>query len=98
LLTAIIIKDANLCQLDRKKIKYYFVNKFLKGEKINYVSDWFINWLCYANAGLLNKGNIWCFDYAISHLQSEARIVEIGSFCGLSTNIITYLKLKPGGK
>ncbi|RAM49640.1 MAG: hypothetical protein C6Y22_21395 [Hapalosiphonaceae cyanobacterium JJU2] len=45
---------------------------------------------------MLHQGNIWCFDYAISHLPSEAPIVEIGSFCGLSTNVITYLKQKYG--
>jgi hypothetical protein len=59
-------------------------------------ADDFIKYLWMANAGALNLGNIWCFDYAVSHLSSSAPIVEIGSFCGLSANIITYLKLKYG--
>ncbi|WP_346016674.1 class I SAM-dependent methyltransferase [Chroococcidiopsis sp. CCMEE 29] len=32
----------------------------------------------------------------MSHLPSKAPILEIGSFCGLSTNVITYLKKKHG--
>jgi len=50
----------------------------------------FINWLRFANAGMLSGGNILCFDYAIKHLPSENPIVEIGSFCGLSTNVISF--------
>jgi hypothetical protein len=41
---------------------------------------------------MLNAGNIACFDYAIRNLPSSAPIVEIGSFCGLSTNVISYYK------
>lgn len=57
-------------------------------------SDEYIKKLCYVNAGFLNIGNIWCFDYAISNLPSHNPIIEIGSFCGLSANVITYLKLR----
>ncbi|MFX0136845.1 MAG: class I SAM-dependent methyltransferase [Candidatus Hodarchaeota archaeon] len=39
-----------------------------------------------------NPGNLYCFNYAIGHLPSEAPIIEIGSFCGLSTNMLTYYK------
>lgn len=52
--------------------------------------DSFINWLRFANAGILNKGNIYCFQYVAERLPSESPIVEIGSFCGLSTNVISY--------
>jgi len=52
----------------------------------------YLNWLTFANAGMLTRGNVWCMDYAIRNLRSESSILEIGSFCGLSTNIITYLK------
>jgi len=54
------------------------------------ISDNYINWLCFANAGILHRGNLYCFDYAIKNLVSNNPIVEIGSFCGLSTNSITY--------
>lgn len=58
----------------------------------------YIKWLSLANAGMLGVGNVFCFDYAIKHLPSNAPIVEIGSFCGLSTNVMTYLKEKHGVK
>jgi len=56
------------------------------------ISNHFVNGLCYANSGMLERGNLWCFDHAIRNLPSEAPIVEIGSFCGLSTNLLTYYK------
>jgi hypothetical protein len=56
--------------------------------------DKFISWLRFANAGMLHPGNIHCFDHAIKHLPSEAPILEIGSFCGLSTNVINHLMRK----
>lgn len=52
----------------------------------------YMDWLTFANAGMLTRGNVYCFDYAIRNLPSTSPIVEIGSFCGLSTNMITYLK------
>ena len=52
----------------------------------------YLSWLTYANAGMMDRGNVACFDYAIRNLPSTAPIVEIGSFCGLSTNAITHLK------
>lgn len=62
-------------------------------EKI-FKNDEFITKIRYANAGALNMGNVLCFDYAFSRLPSEAPIIEIGSLCGLSANVITYLKFK----
>jgi hypothetical protein len=52
----------------------------------------YLSWLTLANAGMLDRGNVACFDYAIRNLPSKAPILEIGSFCGLSTNVLTYLK------
>jgi len=54
----------------------------------------YLSWLTFANAGMLERGNVWCMDYALRNLPSEAPILEIGSFCGLSANVITYLKEK----
>lgn len=54
----------------------------------------YMSWLTFANAGMLVRGNVDCFDYAIRHLPTAAPMVEIGSFCGLSTNMLTYLKEK----
>jgi hypothetical protein len=58
------------------------------------ISNEYINWLCFANAGILDRGNLYCFDYALQNLPSHHPVVEIGSFCGLSTNIITYYLTK----
>jgi predicted O-methyltransferase YrrM len=56
------------------------------------ISDAFVGWLCYANPGMLNRGNLHCFDHAIKNLPSNDPLLEIGSFCGLSTNLLTYYK------
>ena len=58
------------------------------------IDDDYLKWLLFANAGMIDKGNIYAFDYAIKRLPSENPIVEIGSFCGLSTNILSYLLKK----
>ena len=54
----------------------------------------YITWLSFANAGMLERGNVDAFDFVIQNLPSLAPMVEIGSFCGLSTNVITCLKEK----
>jgi SAM-dependent methyltransferase len=56
------------------------------------ISDEYVNWVYFANAGMLDRGNLYALDYALDHLPSQAPILEIGSFCGLSTNLITYYK------
>ena len=61
------------------------------------ISDEYINWLTFANAGMLAKGNIYAMKYAIKNLPSTHPVLEIGSFCGLSTNVIGYL-LQANGK
>jgi len=58
--------------------------------------DEFIRWLRYANAGMLEPGNVWSMDYVIRHLPSRHPLVEIGSFAGLSTNVICHLLRKHG--
>ncbi|MGL4497912.1 MAG: class I SAM-dependent methyltransferase [Planktothrix sp.] len=55
------------------------------------ISDKYIKWLTFANAGMLHKGNIYSMRFAIEHLPSESPVLEIGSFCGLSTNVMIYL-------
>jgi predicted O-methyltransferase YrrM len=60
------------------------------------ISDNYIRWLCYANAGMLYRGNLYCFDYATKNLVSVNPILEIGSFLGLSTNAIAYYLRKNG--
>jgi hypothetical protein len=61
-----------------------------KGPEPKFVVDEFIPWMRFANAGMLMDGNIESMEYAIQHLPSENPVVEIGSFCGLSTNLINF--------
>lgn len=61
-------------------------------------SSEYTRWLYYAVPGMTHKGNLYCIDYAIQHLPSSAPLLEIGSFSGLSTNLITYFKLKRNRK
>lgn len=56
------------------------------------IADEYVEWLTFANAGMLVRGNLACFDYAMANLPSDAPMLEIGSFCGLSTNLIGYYK------
>jgi len=58
------------------------------------VSDEYLEWLCFANAGMLDKGNLQLIDTAMKQLPSAAPILEIGSFCGLSANVLTHYKRK----
>ena len=60
------------------------------------LDDEFVRWLGYANAGMLKPGNAWSMDYAIRHLPSGHPLVEIGSFAGLSANVICHLLRKHG--
>lgn len=69
-----------------KKIAHYIGTKPIK--KVSH--DEFISWLRFANAGMLNEGNIYCIEYAVENLPSENPVIEIGSFCGLSTNLINF--------
>lgn len=59
--------------------------------------DPFVQWLLFVNAGMFNPGNLYCFEYAIDHLPTDGPVLEIGSFCGLSTNLISYV-LRKGGR
>lgn len=59
-------------------------------------SDEYVNWLCMALGGWLRPGhgNLAAFDHAIRHMPAGGAVVEVGSFLGLSTNIIAYLLIK----
>jgi len=61
-------------------------------EQTQLVQDEYLTWLSYANPGMLEEGNQYLIDYAIRRLSTAAPILEIGSFCGLSTNVITHFK------
>lgn len=58
------------------------------------ISDEFANWLCWAVPGMQDRGNLYCFDYAIKRLPSQAPMIEVGSWSGLSTNFLNYYRLR----
>ncbi len=70
-------------------VKKIFIG--LQNIRVHTINDEYIRWLTYANAGMINKGNIYAMQYAIERISSQNPIIEIGSFCGLSTNIMSYL-------
>jgi len=48
--------------------------------------------------GMLHEGNIYLMDYAIQHMPSDGIVFEIGSYAGLSTNVMLHLLEKHGKK
>ena len=78
-----------------KRVRYYIKKGiyFLINRPIH-IHEPYINIIRSANAGWVVEGHLYCFDYAISRLPSDAPILEIGAYCGLSTNVITYFKKK----
>ncbi|MGH9682016.1 MAG: class I SAM-dependent methyltransferase [Candidatus Acidiferrales bacterium] len=87
-----------------RSVRNLFVRAFLKaaftlspcGPARADIGDDFIKWLCFANAGMLDKGNLYLIDQAMRQIPSMAPIVEIGSFCGLSANVLTHYKRRYG--
>lgn len=43
---------------------------------------------------MLHPGNIYAMKYAIDHLPGDEPVIEIGSFSGLSANVISYFLRK----
>jgi len=47
-------------------------------------------WMGFIDPGMLDSGNIELFSYCLNRLPSNAPLVEIGSFAGLSLNHLIY--------
>ena len=60
------------------------------------LESFYLDYLRYATPGMCVPGNIYVFDKVIRELASPLPILEIGSWCGQSANIITYLLAKHG--
>ena len=58
--------------------------------------DEYIRWLVVINPGLMHPGNFYLFEYVVRNLNIRYPALEIGSFCGLSTNAILYFLRKHG--
>ena len=70
---------------------YHLARDWLRRRSLD---DEFVRWLGYANAGMLKPGNAWNMDFAVRHLPSAGALVEIGSFAGLSANVLCHLLRK----
>jgi len=54
-------------------------------------ADVFLAWTRFAVPGMLTQGNVDAMDYAVANMPTGLPILEIGSFCGLSTVVLSYL-------
>jgi hypothetical protein len=50
----------------------------------------FLTWVQFAVPGMLTPGNVEAFRHAIANMPPQGAVIEIGSFCGLSTTVISY--------
>ena len=57
----------------------------------------FLTWVSFAVPGMLAQGNIDAMEHALANMPPGKPILEIGSFCGLSTVVLSYL-LSKGSK
>lgn len=53
-------------------------------------TDRFIKWLRFCVPGMVHPGQPHAWLHVVENLPSDKPILEIGSFCGLSTCIIAY--------
>ena len=51
----------------------------------------FLEWVRFAVPGMLTNGNVDAMEFAIANMPDGSQILEIGSFCGLSTTVLSYL-------
>lgn len=68
----------------------------IDGTPINHHSETkqdseFLAWVRFAVPGMLSQGNIDAMEYAVRNMPPGKPILEIGSFCGLSTVVLSYL-------
>src|SRR5262245_49593056 len=51
----------------------------------------FLVWVRFAVPGMLGQENVDAMEYAVANMPPGKPILEIGSFCGLSTVVLSYL-------
>lgn len=54
----------------------------------------FLVWVRYAVPGMLEQGNVDAMEYAVANMPDSHPVLEIGSFCGLSTVVLSYFIAK----
>lgn len=79
---------------DLRKIPRGFINTFVNPVVI--YRDEYTDWLMWANAGMTDPGTLHCMDYVMRNIPSDDAVVEIGAFCGLGTNLMSYFRHKNG--
>lgn len=58
--------------------------------------DEYLLWLSFAVPGMLAKGNVNGIAHALQHMPAGGAVLEIGSFCGLSTCVLAHLRQTHG--
>ena len=48
-------------------------------KKYFHASAQYINWLSFANVGMLNRGSIYCMDLAVKNQPSKNHVLKIGT-------------------
>ncbi|WP_162182992.1 class I SAM-dependent methyltransferase [Neosynechococcus sphagnicola] len=51
----------------------------------------FLTWVRFAVPGMLGQGNVDAMEYAVANMPPGKPVLEIGSFCGLSTVVLSSL-------
>jgi hypothetical protein len=75
-------------------LKKFFLKLNARLHPVRKTDDAYFTGLSIANSGMLHEGNLYLMEHAIKNLPGTGATVEIGSFCGLSTNAIAYLLRK----
>jgi Methyltransferase domain len=93
------LRYENLINVNPEEDARRTVNSMIRSAKTSELdSAWseYLSWLTFAVPGMLVRGNVDAIAFALQHLPSDAPLLEIGSFCGLSTCVISYFKEKLG--
>ena len=53
--------------------------------------DEFLTWVRFAVPGMLAEPNVAAMDHALAHMPAGSPVLEVGSFCGLSTVVLAHL-------
>ena len=57
----------------------------------------YLHWVLFAVPGMLTPTNIAAMSIAINNMPADKPVVEIGSFCGLSTIVLSHILDRVGG-
>jgi hypothetical protein len=78
-------------------VAYSLDSKKLKDGADKEPANEYLGWLRLAVPGMMMQGNVDAMRFAIANMPSGKPVLEIGSFCGLSTAIMSYFLDKKSG-